>query len=538
MRAISIKNLSYSYPGNKDKVLDNINLEIPQGGFFVLAGPSGSGKSTLLMLMRGFSQEFGGKIEGKIFVGGLDVCAIQIAELGSTIGIVFQNPGLQLHQLKVFDEIMSAGMYRGFPFGECKQKTEKLIKEVVGEDIGQCSPEELSGGQKQKVALAAALMFDAPVLLLDEPFSFLDGGAKQEFLDILVNLNKQGKTIIVVTHDVGLVAPWATQMAVIDHGHILKSGNAAEVIYSDQMAKTSGVPLFVEMAKQAKIKERPLSWQKFPSGDVAVNKFRQKYVKAHQNSEISLSLENVGFSYPGGKFGLKNISCDFYRGEIFGFVGVNGSGKSTLVKVVSGFLKIKTGKIMIGGEEITNLASEKRARRIGYSTQDPLDMFFESTVLGEVSAGPKFLHLDGIRKRAEVILNDFSLAAYKDRHPDSISGGEKKRLAIADIAINDVDIILLDEPEFGLDQKNWGMVCDYLRRLANRGKTIIIITQDLEAVYCFCDRVGVFCDGEIVAIGRPERIFLDEKTVKKGGLITPGIMCFIKLAEDRKGAIN
>jgi|GEM_PF-948710 len=523
--AISIKNLSYSYLGSVDKVLNNISLEVPQGSFFVFTGASGGGKSTLLMLLRGFSHEIGGSVSGEIFVSGYDVFKTPISKLGSTIGIVFQNPGLQLHQLKVFDEIMSAGIYRGVPLEECRKKTRRLLNDIVGEKIGEMSPEDLSGGQKQKVALAASLMFDAPIMLLDEPFSFLDVKAKKELLDILIGLNRQGKTIVIATHDIGLVAKTATGMAIIDRGGILLAGNPQEVIYSHQMAQTAGMPLFAQIVHDAGSKESPLSWNELfdIKNLIKNNSIFQRKNAAHKNKLVELSLENVGYYYSKSGFGIKNITCDFYRGEIFGIIGANGSGKSTLAKVIAGLLKSKSGRIIFNGKNFTALPDDERARHIGYATQDPLDMFFEMTVSSEVSAGPKFLHYDIIKERVEKILKEFFLWQYKSRHPDSISGGEKKRLGIADIVINDCDVILIDEPEFGLDRNNWKIICDYLRGLAGRGKTIIIITQDLEAAYLLCDRMGVVCGGELVASAAPDIIFRDRALLDRSGLLVPEI---------------
>jgi energy-coupling factor transport system ATP-binding protein len=519
--AISIKKLSYAYPGSDAPVLRDVSLEIPQGSFFVITGQSGSGKSTLLMLLRGFSQEIGGKLTGGLRVGGLDAAQTPIAGLGSAVGIVFQNPGLQLHQLRVVDEIISAGMYRGLPYKKCEHKARKLIKEIVGEELKNKSPEELSGGQKQKVALAATLMFDAPILLLDEPFSFLDGKTKQEFLNILIRMNRQGKTVIIATHDVELVAPLATAMAIMYSGRIVKVGSAVEVVYSREMEQTVGTPLFARLDGGDK---KPLSWNNLFLDEKMKQNIRGKIDRTKSNNnKIALSLDSISFSYSRSVVGLKNVTCNFKEGEIFGLIGANGSGKSTLAKIIAGLLKLKDGNIEFRGKNINNLPMEKRARHIGYSTQDPLDMFFESTILAEVSAGPKFLHLDNIKEKAENTLREFSLWQYKNRHPDSISGGEKKRLGIADIIVNGVDVLLLDEPEFGLDAKNWGIVCDYLRSLVKFGKTIIIITQDLEMAYFLCDRVGVLARGELVAVGLPDKIFKNQALLEKFGLMAPGI---------------
>ena len=190
MDIIDIKNLSYKYPDEKDFVLENINLKIKKNSFTCLIGPSGCGKTTLLMLIRGFFQEYGGKISGNIVVKGKDVIKTEFNKLGKDIGIIFQDPQVQLHQLRVIDEVASAPMYQGLPYDECQKRAKELIDKILDPSFYNKSPTELSSGQQQKVALAATLAMDCEVLLLDEPFSFLDTGAFREVLDIILDLKK------------------------------------------------------------------------------------------------------------------------------------------------------------------------------------------------------------------------------------------------------------------------------------------------------------------------------------------------------------
>ncbi len=175
---ININGLCYKYPGNSAWSIKNISLEIPKGSFFAFVGPSGSGKSTLLTLIRGFYQEIGGVLEGEILVGEKNVTQLPISEIGKTIGIVFQNPALQLHQLRVIDEVASAPMYQNIPYDECVKIALNLIDKVLGKEFYYRSPQELSSGQQQRVAIAASMALNAEILLLDEPFSFLDETAR------------------------------------------------------------------------------------------------------------------------------------------------------------------------------------------------------------------------------------------------------------------------------------------------------------------------------------------------------------------------
>lgn len=534
--AVKIKRLSYKYSTSDNWALRDINLEIPQGSFYALVGPSGCGKSTLLTLIRGFQQEIGGELLGKIEVLGRDVSKTPIAQLGKIIGIVFQNPALQLHQLRVIDEVASSPIYQGLLYQDCLNKAKKLIDQFLGESFYDRSPNELSGGQQQKVALAASLALDAKILLLDEPFSFLDESADNELIGLLTELHHKGITIVIATHDISQIAGIATHMAVLSAGKLILNDTPEKTIYSNSFSKILPQPLFVQAAQKIGLAQNPLSWKEI----LPQIKLKLAAIKpAARQKENLLSLENITYTYPESKEGIHNVNLDVARGQIFGIIGPNGSGKSTLAKVILGLLKPKSGRVMFEGTNITRLPTETRAQSIGYLTQDPSDMFFESTLLNEVSAGPKFLNLPDPHKKAEETLKLFKLWQYKDKHPDSISGGEKSRLGLADIYANNTSILILDEPEFGLDSKSWNEVTDILRGLKRQGKTIIIIAQDIEALFFLCDRIAVINKGTIIRVASPTEIFKNKPLLQEAGLSDLPFSALInKLPNDITVSVN
>jgi energy-coupling factor transport system ATP-binding protein len=518
--ATRFENVSYQYPGTKNRVLEDIGLKIPQGSFFVIVGPSGSGKTTLVSLARGFAQEWGGELKGKIFVDGEDIKKKNIAELGKKIGLIFQNPALQLHQLRVIDEVMSAPMYQGLPYEECQKRARTLVNKILGKKFYYRSPSELSSGEQQKTALAASLSMKAEILLLDEPLSFLDTKADQEVLKIILGLHQEGKTIVIATHDIEEVARYATQMALLDKGKLILEGKPEEVLYSPKLEEILTTPLSVKTAKalikRKKLKEKVVSWQDLLDRTNFKQVRKKKQIK--KKEETILNLKNVFYSYPGTREGVKDINLKLNKNEILGIVGANGSGKTTLAKLILGLLKPKKGKIKLAGEDITKLSTFERARKIGYVTQDPMDMFFEVNILDEVAAGPKFLKLSQPKEKAEKILKKLNLWQYKEKHPDSISGGEKSLLGIGDILVNEPEILLLDEPEFGLDPKNWRKITGIIEDLRGKGKTIIVIAQDLEITTFLCDRIVLMKDGEILRQDSPKEIFTNFNLLKRAHL--------------------
>ncbi|GAG37309.1 unnamed protein product, partial [marine sediment metagenome] len=248
------------------------------------------------------------------------------------------------------------------------------------------------------------------------------------------------------------MAKYATHMALLDEGQLILQGSPKKVLYSKKFEKVLTAPLSIKTAKvlmdNKKLKDKILGW-----GEL-VNKVklgRKKKKKVRQRKEPILALENVSYLYPETKSGVSDINLKIYKNEILGIIGPNGSGKTTLAKLLLGLVKPKKGKIKLNGQVITKLSVSDRAKLIGFVTQDPMDMFFEINIKDECAAGPKFLELLEPEKRAEKTLKNLGLWKYKERHPDSISGGEKSLLGLADILVNNPEILLLDEPEFGLD---------------------------------------------------------------------------------------
>jgi energy-coupling factor transporter ATP-binding protein EcfA2 len=518
--AIEFEDVSYKYPGTKELVLENVNLKIPRNSFYVIAGPIGSGKTTLLMLARGFHKEYGGRFSGKIKVLGKDTKNQDISHLGNKVGIIFQNPALQLHQLRVIDEVMSAPMYQGLPYEECRKRAEDIVDKVLGKEFYQKSPSELSSGQQQKVALAACLAMKCRILLLDEPFSFLDTKKTKEVMDILQGLKKKGMTIVVATHGIEDVAGYADRIAVVDGKGIAIEGKVKDVLYDPKFDEIMTAPLSVKAAKmlidKGKLKGEVADW-----GEL-LSKVKLKDVKEDgrkSRKKPYLEIKGLDYHYPGNGNGVSDVSFEVGKGEVFGIVGHNGSGKTTLAKLIMGVLKPKSGIISIAEHNMTRMDVHMRARRIGYVTQDPIDMFFESSVLEECSYGPKCFEFKEPERKAKKALKEFGLTRYETVHSDSLSGGQKRLLSIACILVNDPEILIIDEPEFGLDPKNRRMISQTVRRLRRKGKSTIIITQDLEIALFLCDRIGIMNDGRMVRVGRPKDLFSDDKLLEEVDLL-------------------
>lgn len=538
--ALEFRDVSYRYPRVDRWVLSDINLKVRKNCFLILAGPTGSGKSTLLKVARGLHKEYGGEFQGKIYIWGEDIGDLRASDLGSRLAIIFQSPAYQLHQPRVIDEIMSAPIYQGLPWQECLERAQQSAEEILDGGFLGRNPIDLSTGEQQKVALAASLAMRAEILLLDEPFSYLDAKAADDFLQVVKALKEKGKTIILATHNLEPVASLADRIALIAEGRLVMEGTPRDVLYSSELNHTLGRPLFVEVGyrllKGGQLAKHVVSWQ-----EVAKSVRTDKGVRigqvsspeaAKQPKQLAINISRVSYVYPNGNIGVKDLSLDVERGEILGIVGGNGSGKTTLARLILGLLKPSGGTVRIFVEELKHMASTI-ASKVGYVTQDPGDMLFETTVFKECSFGPISLGTQEAHTKVEAVLSGLGLLKYADSDPRSLSAGEQRLLTLADVLVNDPEILILDEPEFGLDPKTWESVLSVIRDLRDEGKTIVFITQNLEATMLLCDRIVLMKEGKLLATGRPMEIYGDRQLLERAGLRYLPFFCVFEFVVGR-----
>ncbi|NOH04942.1 MAG: ATP-binding cassette domain-containing protein [Chloroflexi bacterium] len=512
--AIEFQNLTYHYPNMDRPSLANIQLNVAWGSFILLIGSTGSGKSTLMKLARGLYSELGGSLFGSIYANGRDLSKIEPYVIGDFMGIVFQNPAYQLHQPRVIDEIMSAPMYQGLAWSVCVERAERSIEGILDKDLLVNDPKSLSTGQQQKVALAASLAMDARILLLDEPLSYLDNTSQKDFVEILQRLKVEGKTIIMATHDIDPVVNVADRIILLNDGHLIKEGNVDDVLYSEEFKEKFGYTLWLKVGDRLKnqgYKSVPKSSRDIVSlfhtkisgptnlSNSSPTSLKEQITKPDKNPCIRMS--DVTFGYSTKIPTIKNLSLDIYEGDVLGIIGRNGSGKTTLALLLLGLLKPQKGSIEIFGEDINKIQS--LASKIGYVTQDPRNMLFERNVFDECMFGPKSLRRKDAQTIVTKILNELNLMRYSKRDPFSLSGGEQRLLSIADVLANDPNIIIFDEPEFGLDPRTWTGMERTITKLQEQKKTVVIITHRLEMTPFLCNQIALLGNGQIISVGDP-----------------------------------
>jgi len=449
---IEIKDLSYKYPGAEKPALKDINLQIKDGEFILITGESGSGKSTLLYTINGLIPNlFGGELTGSISVNGLVPKENPIRRLSQFVGTVFQNADSQIFMLRVEDDVAFGCENLLFPRDEIIIRRNLALKELSLWDIRERETFTLSGGQKQRLAIAGIYAMGPKIFLFDEPTTDLDEEGRRDLFQILRGLKHRGYTIILVEHQYEDFIPFADRTINFKEGQIT------------------------------------LSLDPLPS---RLNPKRKK--NFHQSLPPYLKIEDLWFGYEGHPC-LKGINLQIRKGESVALFGKNGSGKTTLFKAILGLLRPQKGKITIEG--ISNPELSPYGCKIGFLYQNPDEQLFTCSVEEEISFGPKNL---GININIEEALKLFELEGYKGRQPQTLSRGERQRLALASILSMQPEIILLDEPTTGLDTKGWTKFMDITYNLTLRGKTVVFSTHNRKAMGEFADRLIQIEEGKII----------------------------------------
>ena len=518
MAYIKIENLTFSYNGSERKALNNVRIEIEKGDFTVVCGSSGSGKSTLLrMLKKQLIPK--GNLTGKAMLNSVEISNIPELESVSKIGYVMQNPDAQIVTDKVWHELAFGLENLG-----CSKDIIRLRVSEVSQFFGitdwyHKSTNDLSGGQKQLLNLASVMAMTPDVILLDEPTSQLDPIASIEFLDSIKRINNElGVTVIMTSHNLEDVYGMATSIVVMEDGVSQSIGTPISVASDMESMKDhpvyEGLPTSVRMfhglAKGGicplNVKEaREYLSDKITCFDSRLVEVEEKLEKP--NDDV-VKISNCYFKYSRtGKDVLRGASISVQRGKITAIVGGNGAGKSTLLNVIAGVSKPYAGTILIDGKNIKSYKGNSLYRGlVAMLPQDPTLLFSRGSVREEIMS-MKALSGECCVMSDEALTAMLDLDKIMDLHPYDISGGEAQKVAFAKVLKTDPSILLLDEPTKGLDPLAKKVLAELLLLLKSQGKTIIIVSHDIEFCSIYADRCSMFFDGGIVAEGNSSDFF-------------------------------
>jgi len=505
---IEFNDFSFFYPDAKSPSLDNINVQISEGEFLVITGPSGGGKSTFLRSINGLIPNFyGGKISGEVIVHGKNASETPTNQMSELVGMVFQDPENQLISSRVEREIAFGMENLCFPESLMKKRIEEALDAVNISRLRNRITSELSGGQKQKVAIASALSMHPSILLLDEPTSELDPRSAEEVLNVIEKINDElGLTILLVEHRLERVIHHVDRMLLIDDGKLLYDGSPRKIKSAHIENWKVGLPPVTRLSLHFKdrltnglpltVKEARLSLK-----DVLSNPGKNvTWSKKESSGKICLSMEKVYFSYDGEKDVLKNVSFNVYEGDMIALMGKNASGKTTLVKLMNGLVKQRKGKVLLFGKKISDYSLDDLIQKVGIVFQDPNLHLFNDTVEEEVAFVLRNLEMDQktIDKKVSDILKRFKIYEYRNSYPHDLSGGQRQRVALASVLVSEPEVLILDEPTRGMDYYLKQELISFLRE---KSKTVIMITHDVETAAEFADRVVLLSEGNIISDG-------------------------------------
>lgn len=554
----------------ENSALDGVNIEVEEGQFIAILGHNGSGKST-------FARHINALLtpdEGTLYVNGWDTKdESKLWQIRQNAGMVFQNPDNQIIATVVEEDVGFGPENLGVPTEEIWERVEKALSAVGMLEYRHSSPNKLSGGQKQRVAIAGVVAMKPKCIVLDEPTAMLDPNGRKEVLKTVKELNeKENVTVILITHYMNEVID-ADKVFVMDKGKVVMEGTPREIFANVEELKKLGldVPQVTEVAHKLKgeginlgdcvlsIKEFKEKYKQVTGKDIASLNIKENAKKndAEEQSEIKdnkiVSLNNgdldenskdnhkklildakkLTYIYEEGtaneKGALNDVSINIHEGEFLAIIGHTGSGKSTLIQHLNGLMRADSGTIYFNGEDIyaKEFSMPFLRKHVGLVFQYPEHQLFETTVLEDVCFGPRNLGLskDEVLDAAKKALKQVGLGEkYYEKSPFELSGGEKRRVAIAGVLAMNPEVLILDEPTAGLDPKGRDKILNQLKKLqTERNIAIVLVSHSMEDVAKYAERLVVMSGGKKLYDGECREVFSHYKELEEIGLAAPQV---------------
>ncbi|MDR3305765.1 MAG: energy-coupling factor transporter ATPase [Clostridiales Family XIII bacterium] len=575
---ITIENLCFEYAGDGDPIpaLTEVSLEIERGSFTSVIGRNGSGKSTLAKNINALLLP----TAGRVVVGGYDTSLEEFVwDIRQMAGMVFQNPDNQLVSAVVEDDVAFGPENLGLPREEIKKRIRDALESVDMYDQRKMAPHLLSGGQKQRIAIAGVAAMKPDIVIFDEPTAMLDPEGRGEVIDIAKKLNAEGITVLLITHFMDETID-GDRIVIVDGGRVRMDGPPREIFRRAEEIRRLGLrlPFPVELARGlgARGLTVPADTDILDSEKLAAAILR---AAAGQGEPRSRGEERGDGEHAGGTKGdgsfvpegagqmnrpllscvvaehlthtfnkglayetnaVADVSFEIAEGEFVCIIGHTGSGKSTLVQHLNGLLKPTSGKITVGGVDVTakNASVIEMRKKIGMVFQYPEYQLFDETVYKDIAFGPKNLGLTDeeadVRVKEAMALVDVDFSEYAQRSPFELSGGQKRKVAIAGVVAMRPEVLILDEPTAGLDPRSHEDVLEMVRSIREKtGCTIILVSHNMEDVARLADRVFVMSEGRIVKTGSPADIYADEGFLTGIGLGLPPARTFANRLSER-----
>ena len=511
--ALVVENLSFRYRDRQSTAIRDISFEAHPGEILLIAGASGCGKTTLIRCINGLApRSYKGELGGRVLVHGEETAALKLSQISKKIGTVLQDPERQILGTMVGNEVAFGLENLGVPREEILKRVQAALDILEIPHLRDRETFSLSGGEKQKVALAGVLAMKPSILLLDEPLASLDPASARDSLRTIRFLADEGMTVLMVEHrveDVLQIKP--ERVMFMSEGEVRYLG---EVSGLSKVVNYREVKLPAEdIVERAKQDPAPAAIMILPgaaggSGDEALVRF-----------------ENVAFGYEANVEVLHGLNLEIKRGNVIAVLGPNGAGKTTFVKHAIGLLKPKSGRVLVDGRDTREASVAQIAGTLGYVFQSPSHMLFAPTVRDELSFGPRNLKHEKEQIETEVkeALRIVNLSEKKNDPPLALSFGQQKRVSIAAILAMKSRILVMDEPTAGQDYQNYMNFMDSILQLPTF-EAILFITHDVDLAVIYANRVLIVNDGRLIADGPPQEVLRDFDRLQANRLVPTSLL--------------
>lgn len=520
--SLVVENLNFRYRDREGLAIQDISFQAVPGEILLIAGASGCGKTTLIRCLNGLiPRSYKGDLEGNVRIQGEDIRELKLSQISQKVGTVLQDPERQILGTKVFNEVAFGLENLGLSRDEILERVALAMQRLDLVYLRDRETFNLSGGEKQKVALAGVLAMRPSILLLDEPLASLDPASAQDTLSAVRQLADEGMTILMVEHrveDVLRIEP--ERVMFMSDGEIRYLGNLAGL---SKVVNYHEVKLPAEdIVERAKRDQAPAEINILPG---VSGRGLEGGVAVQNDNDVLVKFEDVTFGYETEHEILHGINLEIKRGDVIAVLGPNGAGKTTFVKHAIGLLKPKDGHVLVNGRSTREASVAEIASTLGYVFQSPSHMLFASTVREELSFGPKNLKhaKDQIDKEVKDALKIVNLAEYEQDPPLALSFGQQKRVSIAAILAMRSRILVMDEPTAGQDYQNYMNFMDSILQMPGF-EAILFITHDVDLAVIYANRVLMISDGRLVADGKPQDVLRDFDRLKANRLVPTSLL--------------
>ncbi|MEV8250180.1 energy-coupling factor transporter ATPase [Microbacterium sp. NPDC076768] len=541
---LRVRELSLTHADAANPSPRNVTFDIDAGEVVLLLGPSGSGKSTLTLALNGLiPHALPASMVGTVEAGGIDTASAHTATLSTRVAMVFQDPDAQIVTGSAYDEVAFGPENLMLPLDEVQRRVEEALRRVGLWERRDENPDHLSGGGRQRLAIACALAMGSPLIVLDEPTANLDPQGIDDVYAALADVVSAGdRAILLVEHNLDAAMDFVTRTIVLDgEGSVVFDGPAAEIIraHAEELVEM-GVWLPAATLTSLRLQAQgltldplPLSPQELAAALTDAEGLVPPTGKAPQRLRVAGAadagppiIRARGLTVRRRRTEiLHNIDLDLEAGSITAIIGANGAGKTTLIQALAGVVPPPRGQVTVDDIDPGTASPRDLAARIGFVFQNPEHQFIAHTVFDELAHGLRLRHVadDEISTRVGEMLSRFGLEHKAHVHPFLLSGGEKRRLSVGTALITRPRVLALDEPTFGQDRARAAELLDLLHSLRDEGTTIVIVTHDLQLVAEHTTHVVLVADGEVRAAGRTADLFRDDQLFAKAGLRLPAL---------------